>query len=248
MRGRVPFEQIAAQVNKNTRVVSVSSVEANSGFRNDLNRIGRFCKERGILFCVDAIQSLGVLPMDVKADHIDCLAADGHKWLLSVEGLGGFYISKRVLDRIHPAVVGWDSVVNAQDYLHYDFTLRPDARRFEEGSFNTMSIHAFGAALDLLLEVGIDNIEKRVLELGDLIIAKVQEHGWKQVSSTEPAERSGIVSFAVDADVEGLKKEMAAHHITITIRDGIVRLSPHFYNTEIEIDKCLAYIDEFAKK
>jgi len=248
VRGRVPFEQIAAQVNSRTRVLSISSVEANSGFRNDLNRIGRFCKEKNILFCVDAIQSLGVLPMDVKADHIDCLAADGHKWMLSVEGLGGFYIAKRVLDQIHPAVVGWDSVVNPQDYMNYDFTLRPDACRFEEGSFNTMSIHAFGAALELLLEVGVENIEQRVLQLGDFIIAKVKERGWKLVSSTEPGERSGMVSFAVKADADGLKKEMDEHNITITIRDGLVRLSPHFYNTEIEIDKCLAYIDGFLKK
>ena len=99
VRGRVPFEQIRMQVSDRTRVISVSSVEANSGFRNDLAALGEFCKEKDILFCVDAIQSLGVLPMDVKQYQIDFLAADGHKWLLSLEGLGGFYISKEALDK-----------------------------------------------------------------------------------------------------------------------------------------------------
>jgi len=248
VRGRVPFEQIAAQVNNRTRVVSVSSVECNSGFRNDLGKIGAFCKEKGIYFCVDAIQSLGVLPMDVKRDHIDFLAADGHKWLLSVEGLGGFYISKRVLEEIHPAVVGWDSVVNAADYLNYDFTLRPGARRFEEGSFNVMSIYAFGAALDLLLEVGIENIEQRVLALGDRIMDHVKQRGGKIVNSTEPAERSGIVSFTLKGDLDQLKQHLAGTNVNLTIRDGLIRLSPHFYNNESDIDQCFDHIDAFLKK
>ncbi|MGP0565606.1 MULTISPECIES: aminotransferase class V-fold PLP-dependent enzyme [unclassified Nitrospina] len=248
VRGRVPFEQIAAQVNNRTRVVSVSSVECNSGFRNDLNQIGAFCKEKGIYFCVDAIQSLGVLPMDVKRDHIDFLAADGHKWLLSVEGLGGFYISKRVLENVYPAVVGWDSVVNANDYLNYDFTFRPGARRFEEGSFNVMSIFAFGAALDVLLEVGIDNVEQRVKGLGDVIMERVKQRGGKIVNSTEPGERSGIVSFTLNCDLEKLKTFLAGTNVSLTIRDGLIRLSPHFYNNETDIDRCFEHIDQFLKK
>lgn len=248
VRGRVPFEQIAAQVNHRTRVVSVSSVECNSGFRNDLNKIGAFCKEKGIYFCVDAIQSLGVLPMDVKRDHIDFLAADGHKWLLSVEGLGGFYISKRVLENIYPAVVGWDSVVNAADYLNYDFTFRPGARRYEEGSFNVMSIFAFGAALDVLLEVGIDNVEQRVKGLGDIIMDRVKQRGGKIVNSTEPGERSGIVSFTLNCDLEKLKTYLAGTNVSLTIRDGLIRLSPHFYNNETDIDHCWDHIDAFLKK
>ena len=248
VRGRVPFEQIVAQVNQRTRVVSVSSVECNSGFRNDLNRIGAFCRDKGIYFCVDAIQSLGVLPLDVKKDHIDFLAADGHKWMLSVEGLGGFYISSRVLEEIHPAVVGWDSVVNARDYMAYDFTLRPGAQRFEEGSFNTLSIHAFGAALDLLAEEGIANIEKRVLQLGDCILERLRERNLKIFSSVEPSERSGIVAFTGKVDLERLATFMAERGVFWTVRDGLMRLSPHFYNTEDEVDRFFAHFDEFLKK
>lgn len=245
VKGRVPFEQIRMQVNDRTRVISVSSVEANSGFRNDLAQIGAFCKEKGILFCVDAIQSLGVLPMDVKRDHVDFLAADGHKWLLSVEGLGGFYISREVLDKIRVVNVGWDSVVDAQNYMDINFTLRPDARRFEEGTFNTLSIHAFGAALSLFHEVGMDTISERILHLGDRILDHLWKRNLKVISSTEPSERSGAVSFTVKQDLDRFLQFMSYHSVSLTVRDGLIRLSPHFYNTEDEVDRFFDLLDEF---
>jgi selenocysteine lyase/cysteine desulfurase len=248
VRGRVPFEQITAQVNSRTRVLSISSVEFNSGFRNDLKRIGEFCKEKNIYFCVDAIQSLGVIPMDVKEFNIDFLAADGHKWMLSVEGLAGFYISKRVLDDIHPAVVGWDSVINSADYGDYDFTLKPDASRFEEGSLNTLGIYAFGAALALLEEEGIEHIEQRVLHLGDCILEYLRHSKFKILSSTEPGERSGSVCFAGDMDYKRLAPFLREHNVIVSVRDNFVRLSPHFYNTEDEIDRFFALLDEFFKQ
>ncbi|MFQ5482263.1 MAG: aminotransferase class V-fold PLP-dependent enzyme [Nitrospinaceae bacterium] len=248
VRGRVPFEQIRMQVNGRTRVISVSSVECNSGFRVDLETLGAFCKDKGILFCVDAIQSLGALPMDVKAAQIDFLAADGHKWLLSLEGLGGFYISREALDKIHVATVGWDSVVNARDYLNYDFTLRPDARRFEEGSGNTLSIHALGAALSLFHEVGMQTVAERILHLGDCILQRLWKRNLTVVNSTDPKERSGIVAFTVPADLDRLGQYLAYHNITVTVRDGLVRLSPHFYNTEEEVDRFFHHLDEFLER
>jgi selenocysteine lyase/cysteine desulfurase len=234
-------------VDERTRLLSISSVEFNSGFRNDLTRIGAFCKEKGILFFIDAIQSLGVLPMDVKRDHIDFLAADGHKWMLSVEGLGGFYISRAVLEKVRPVMVGWDSVANAGDFLNYDFTLRPDAKRFEEGSFNVMSIHGWGAALELFHEVGIDNIEKRVLELGDCILEELRRRNFKILNSTHPQERSGIVSFTGDLDFENLESGMRQNDVSLTVRGGTARLSPHFYNTEDEIEKIFDLLDQYKQ-
>ena len=243
--GRVLFDDLVAHVDSRTRILSVSSVECNSGFRNDLNRIGTFCKEKGILFCVDAIQSLGVLPMDVKRDHIDFLAADGHKWLLSVEGLGGFYISAKAMEKIHPAVVGWNSVINAYDFMNYDFTLRPDAQRFEEGSFNTMSIMAFGAALSLFHEVGVDNIERRVMSLGDRIIEGLQRRNFKILNSVIPEERSGSISFNGEMDLEKFSDYAADNQVSLTVRNWMVRLSPHFYNRESEIDRFFDLLDRF---
>jgi selenocysteine lyase/cysteine desulfurase len=242
--GRVLFEDIVKQVDARTRLISISSVEFNSGFRNDLNRIGIFCKEKGILFFVDAIQSLGILPMDVKRDHIDFLAADGHKWMLSVEGLGGFYIAKEVLEKVRPVMIGWGSVANAGDFLNCDFTLRPDAKRFEEGSPNVMSIHGWGAALDLLQEVGIDVIEKRVLMLGDKIIKELRRRNFKILNSTVDGERSGIVLFTGDLDFkDNLEEKMREQGVSLTVRGGRVRLSPHFYNTEEEIEQVFDLLD-----
>jgi len=197
---------------------------------------------------VDAIQSLGVLPMDVKKDYIDFLSADGHKWMLSVEGLGGFYISKEVIDRIRPVTMGWGNVVNAENFMDYDFTLKKDAKKFEEGTPNTMSIHAFGAALGLLLEAGIYNIENRVMNLGDCVIAELNRRNIKIYSSTISDERSGNVSFTLKKNVDLLYSFMMANKVKLTVRDGLVRLSPHFYNNEDEILKVFDLLDEFLKK
>jgi cysteine desulfurase/selenocysteine lyase len=248
IEGRVLFDDLIKQVDDRTRILSISSVECNSGFRSDLNRLGAFCKEKGVLFFVDAIQSLGLLPMDVKKNHIDFLSADGHKWMLSVEGLGGFYISKGVVDRIRPVKMGWGNVVNAANFMDYDFTLKKDAKKFEEGTLNTMSIHAFGAALDLLLEAGIDNIEKHVIILGDRIITELHRRDIKIYSSTLLEERSGNISFTLDKDVGPLYSYMLKNKVKLTVRDGLVRFSPHFYNNEDEILKVFDLLDGYLKK
>ena len=246
--GRVLFDDLIKQVDDRTRILSISSVECNSGFRTDLNRLGAFCKEKGILFFVDAIQSLGILPMDVKKDHIDFLSADGHKWMLSVEGLGGFYISKNTMNRIRPTTIGWGNVINAEDFMSYDLTIKKDAKKFEEGTLNTISIHAFGAALGLLLEEGINNIEKRVMSLGDFIIAELNRRNIKIYSSTKLEERSGNISFALKNDISSLYSFMLDNKIKITVRDGLIRFSPHFYNNEDEVLKVLNLLDEYLKK
>ena len=247
IEGRVLFDDLVKQVDARTRLISISSVECNSGFRCDLNRIGAFCKEKDILFCVDAIQSLGILTIDVKRDHIDFLSADGHKWMLSVEGLGGFYISREVLEKVYPVTVGWGNMVNAADYMNYEFVFRPDAQRFEEGSPNTMSIHAFGAALDLLLETGIENIEQRVMALGDTILEQLQRRGLNIYSSTRPEERSGNIAFVMNQDISRLYEWMLENKVKLTVRDGLVRLSPHFYNSEEEILRFFDLLDKYLK-
>jgi selenocysteine lyase/cysteine desulfurase len=196
---------------------------------------------------VDAIQSLGVLTMDVKRDYIDFLSADGHKWMLSVEGLGGFYISREVLEKIYPVTVGWGNMVNATDFMNYEFTFRPNAQRFEEGSLNTMSIHAFGAALDLLLETGIENIENRVMILGERILAQLNQRGLEIYSSTRFEERSGNISFFMKQDVSEVYEWMLKNKVKLTVRDGHVRLSPHFYNSEDEIDHFFDLLDQYVE-
>src|SRR5262249_9142113 len=152
-----------------TRLVSLSFVEFSSGFRNDLDAVGALCRERNVLFFVDAIQGLGVLPLDVQRTPIDFLAAGGHKFLLGPEGAGIFYIRRDLVERLHAVGVGWNSVVGSRDFSTIDFRLKPHAGRWESGTLNFAGIHALGASLGLLLDIGIDVIARRVHELTDYL-------------------------------------------------------------------------------
>ncbi len=237
---RVPVEDIEAMIDDKTRAVSISFVEFASGFRNDLEAIGKICQERGIFFIVDAIQGLGVLDIDVKKCKIHIMSSDGHKWLLGPEGTGCFYCSKEALDEIIPTNVGWNSVVNASAYLDYDLTLRPDAQRFEEGSLNIMGIYALGAAVTQILEIGIQNIEERVLALTGFLIGKLKEKEYQIVSSLVPSERSGIVCFrSREHSSRELCKLLKDNRIIVADRAQSVRVSPHFYNSEEEIEQMM---------
>jgi selenocysteine lyase/cysteine desulfurase len=246
--GRIRTEDVVAACDGRTRLVALSSVEFANGLRNDLPGIGEACRRRGVFFCVDAIQSLGVIPMDVKACGIDALAADGHKWMLSPEGIGGFYISRDVMEMVEPVVLGWHSVRNRFDFEQYDFRLSPDARRFEPGSFNTVGLAAFGASLELLLSTGVDRIWERVLALtGEAVEAALRE-GYEVISPLAAGERSGIVTFRVSgAEPQALWKALLARHAVCSQRSGGIRISPHFYNTSEEIVRFFGILKEEAE-
>ncbi len=163
--GVLTVDAIAHLLDDTTRVVAVSAVDFAAGQRRPLAAIGALCRERGILFCVDAIQSLGALAIDVERDGIDCLAADGHKWLCAPEGCGILYVSQRWIERLRPQRLGWRSVTDHGRYVPYHFDLKPDTRKFECGSLNFLGLHALGAAIDLVLEIGTEKIEREVLTI-----------------------------------------------------------------------------------
>ncbi|RJP20514.1 MAG: aminotransferase class V-fold PLP-dependent enzyme [Deltaproteobacteria bacterium] len=243
--GRVRKEDLFAACDGKTRLISLSSVEFANGYRNDLPGIGEYCQRHGIFFCVDGIQSVGVLPMDVKAFGIDALSADGHKWLLAPEGVGGFYISRDVMEMIEPVVLGWHSVRNRFDFENYDFRLSPDARRFEPGSMNTVGIAAFNASMELLLSVGVDRIWERVRRLTERILEKANAERFEIVSPVHPEERSGIVTFKVPGvDNSALWKALYSRKVVCSPRAGGIRFSPHFYNTPEEIDRLFGMVTE----
>jgi selenocysteine lyase/cysteine desulfurase len=239
--GRLPFESVEqALAHPRARLLALSSVEFGSGARNDVEALGRLCRERGVLFCVDAIQSLGCLPLDVERCGVDFLAADGHKWLLSVEGCGIFYGSRRVLDRVTPRVVGWRSVTDNLDYDRYHLELQPGAGRFEEGTPNTAGIFALGAALDLLLEIGVEAIAGRVLGLTEELCAGLAARGARVLSPRGPGETSGIVSFRVgDEAPERSAARLKQAGVLVAARRGGVRASPHFYNDRSDLERLL---------
>ncbi|MEE2679593.1 MAG: aminotransferase class V-fold PLP-dependent enzyme [Myxococcota bacterium] len=240
--GRLPIEDVEQALSQpRVRLLALSSVEYGSGFRHDLAELGRLCRNHGVLFCVDAIQSLGCLPLDVTACHVDFLAADGHKWLLSVEGCGVFYCAPAVLDRLAPRIIGWRSVTDNTDYDRYHMDLQPTAGRFEEGTPNTPGIFALGAAIDLLLELGVDAIGERVLELADELSTALEARGATLLSPRSPHERSGIVSFRwLDEDPKRTAARLQQAGVFCAVRRGGVRASPHFYNGPSDLDRLLA--------
>jgi cysteine desulfurase / selenocysteine lyase len=238
--GRLLLDDVRAALDSRTRILSLSYVEYASGFRNDLDALGALCRERGIYFFVDAIQGLGVLPLDVSQTPIDFLAADGHKWLLGPEGAGVFYIRRELVDLLHPVGVGWNSVVNSRRFSQPEFQLRPNAGRWESGSLNVAGITALGASVELLLSIGIPVVAARVLELTDYLCARAEEVGLQVFSSRRPGEKSSIVSLiAPEADVGLLVRRCRDAEIVINRRAGRLRVSPHCYNTTEEIDRLL---------
>jgi selenocysteine lyase/cysteine desulfurase len=237
--GRVPVERIVDAITSKTRVVTVSAIQFASGYRSDLAALGRICKDKGVLFCVDAIQALGAFPIDVKAMNIDFLSADGHKWLCGPEGAGIFYCSRSLIGHLKPVIAGWLCMVDAMNYGNYRFEFVDSARKFDTGSYNVAGVLGLGASIKLILEVGIDKISSHILMLTDRMVEKLHDKGYRVISSRKPGEASGIVAFVSDIhDHNKIQKHLQAEHrVVITVREGRLRASPHMYNTTEEIDR-----------
>lgn len=237
--GRIPFDRIVSAIDKRTRIVSLSAVQWSNGFRMDLTRVGELCRERGVLFFVDAIQALGVHPIDVRAMNIDFLSAGGHKWLLSPEGVGVYYCRQELTEHLRPSEVGYMCMKHGYEAVEPRMDFHNDARRFDSGVYNLAGICALGASLELLLEAGIDQVQFRVKHLTDTLVAGLRRRGWKVHSPRTASEWSGIVSFSSDKhDVDALRKHLRGEFkIVLANRLGRLRSSPHFYNTEDEIQQ-----------
>jgi len=242
--GRLGIDDLRAAMDQRTRLVSLSFVEFASGFRNDLDVIGGLCRERGVYFFVDAIQGLGVLPLDVRQAPVDFLAADGHKWLLGPEGAGIFYVRRDLLNLLHPVGVGWNSVVGARDFSRIDFTLKPHAGRWESGTLNVAGITGLGASLELLLEIGVPALAGRLRQLTDDLCARASRVGWTVFSSRRPEDWSAIVSLVVPGDVRQRVARCRNAGLVINQRAGRLRISPHCYNTTEEIERLIAVLSE----
>jgi len=240
-RPLITADELGRLADGRTRLVALSFVDWSSGARQDLTAIGAWCRERGILLCVDGIQGVGAVRLDVEAAGIDFLAVGGHKWLLAPEGVGCLYVSRRVIDRVESVLHGWKSVSNADTYLPYHFEPRPDAGKFEPGSPPTLGTVALGAALALLHEIGPAEIEARLLQLTDRLAEGLRRKGAEIVSPWQPEERSGIVVFR-HGDEHKLYQQLTRANFVVRIRGGGIRVAPHFYNSEDEIDRLIAAV------
>lgn len=248
--GALQLEQLPHLITERTKVVSLSSVQYGTGYRLPVKQVGQLCRERGVYFFLDAIQSLGAFPLNAVEEYVDFLAADAHKWLLGHEGIGFLYVREELLEKIEPVLIGWNSVEGALNFDQINYQLRKTAARFEEGSHNGLSLYGLGAAVELALEVGIERIAERILKLTDQLITGLQELGLSIANPLETEQRSGIVLFALPDDPSAaalgeLEKYLFSKKIYASIRKGRLRLSPHYYNTEEEIDKIIKEIKIF---
>jgi len=239
---QVPLNDILkAAADPQCRLVTISHVQYASGQRHDIAAIGKFCRENGKLFCVDAIQSIGASPVDVKAMNIDFLATGSHKWMMAPPGAGFFYCRKELIEQMRPVNVGWANVINNQNYSSNDYTLLPNAGRFEAGSPNLPGSIGMRVSLGLLHSVGMANIHTRIQVLLDRAIEGLRGKGYQIVSPRDPVSQSGILIFKSPVHShDAICKQMREKKIEMIVREGRLRISPHFYNTEAQIDRMVA--------
>lgn len=236
-----PEDALFALVDGNTRLLTISSIQFASGLRIDLERIGEFCKRRGILFCIDAIQSLGAVQFDVQAYQADFVMADGHKWMFGPEGLGVFYTTPEARNKLKLTQYGWHMMKDIHNYENQPWEAHPSARRFECGSPNMLGIHAYSASLSLLLETGMAAIEAHVLEKSGYLTDAIDKNGQLVLLSAKQNRlKSGIVVFKHRTVAnEVLYQHLQKNGVVCALRGGGIRFSPHFYNTFEEIDRAL---------
>ena len=242
--GRVDIDRILAACDERTRIVSVSWIGFASGFRIELEKLVDAVHQRGAHFFLDAIQGIGVFPLDVRQVPIDFWAADGHKWMLGPEGAGLFYVRRKHLNLLRPVGVGWNSVVHCFDFSKIELDLKPSAARYEGGTMNNVGFAALGASLKLLQAHGLSStsspIRDRVLEVTDYATDRLREVGAEVITIREPNHKSGIVSFKLaDQDLAAVRNTCLQHKVVLSHRNGCLRISPHGYNNEEEVDRLI---------
>ncbi len=244
--GRPTVEDLEPLIDDRTRLVSLASAHFVSGWRLDVDRIGKFLQEHGVLFCLDGIQTFGALRTSCR--HVDFAAADAHKWMLGPLGAAILYVRQQHLDLLRPPLVGWSSAACpgfiAQDELRF----WPDARRYEPGTLNLAGVVGLKAALEMLLGIGLEPIENRVRSLARLAVAGARDCGYRVLGPADGNELTGIVSLTnPDRDLAGIHRSLVEQGIAPSLRqkrDGtaVLRISAHFYNTEAEIARTISHL------
>lgn len=239
--GHVSRAQLLAACDSRTRVVAVSWVGFAHGWRHNLDALTAEVHRRGARLFVDAIQGLGVFPLDVRQTPIDFLAADGHKWLLGPEGAGLFFVQHDRLDELRPLGLGWNSVVQGSDFSRVELRLKPTAGRYEGGTYNMGGLLGLGASLELLLSYGTAAIARRVLQITAEARERLLQLGATLDGPTADDERSGIVAFNLgDEPCAVVRRRCLERGIVLSCRAGRIRISPHAYNHGEDLDRLMA--------
>jgi selenocysteine lyase/cysteine desulfurase len=243
-QGVITWEVLEPYLNERTKLVSLATANFLTGFRVDIDEIGKKLHQRGILFCVDGIQTLGAFPFSVE--HVDFLSADSHKWMLGPMGAGIVYIDRDKFQVCEPTLLGSWNVVSPNFIAQEEIDYYEGARRYEPGSLNLPGIFAMGASLDMLLKVGIDEVAAAILDLREYLVEAMNDAGWELYFKELPAAgdgwKSGIITFRVPEGKEReLVKALEDATISVSVRhdragEAFMRASPHFYNTRKELD------------
>lgn len=244
--GRVHVADLASAMDDRTRLIAISFVQFATGYRSDLGAVAELCREYGAYLCVDAIQGLGALPLNVREAGIDFLAAGGHKWLMGPVGTGIFYARRDLLEQLTPINAGWLAVQDSSDHFRFDSPLQRDARRFQSGSANTPGLLGLGASIDTLMQIGAENVEAHLMTLTDHLIEGLQRRGFRVLTPHEtPAERSGIVCFQSRSHKpEEIRARLQEAGVVVAARGDRVRASPHCYNNHDDVDRLLAALPQ----
>ena len=243
--GIVSADDIISNIKPETKLVSVSYVQFLTGYRVDLEKIGKYCKEKGIIFCVDAIQGLGAFNLDVKKCNIDFLSSGTQKWLLGLQGLAFIYLTEDLQSKIDTKYAGWLSVEDAWNMLHYELIPRKTAERYQYGTISHIGVFAFRGALDFFQLFGWEEIEKQTIEVASYLTLQLKEIGITPFLADCPKENiSGIVTFK-HPEAQKVYDYLAINQISCAVREGMIRLSPHFYNTFQECDRLVASLKKF---
>ncbi len=245
--GRIRLVDVQGQVDEQTRLVALASCHFVGGWRIDLDGIGRFLHSRGIAFCVDAIQTVGAFPTTVE--HIDFLAADAHKWMLGPCAAGILYVRKAWQDKLRPPIYGWHNVRCPDFISQEELVYPPDSRRYEAGSDNLLGLVGIHAALELIMELGVEEISGELLRKRNWLVPALQAKGYQVLQAEAPPEHaSGIVTcYRLDADLPALHQKLEKAGIVVSLRSDragqrYLRYSPHFYNTDSELERAVALL------
>lgn len=244
--GIVDIEDLEKLITPKTKLLSISMVQFLSGYKADIDVIGELCKQKGIIFSVDAIQAVGAVKVDLKKSNIDFLTGGTQKWLMSSQGLSYFYVTEELQNKIEQKNVGWTSVEDPWNLLNYDLALRSNAEKFQTGTLNALGIAIFDSAMNMFKQLRIENCELRILENTKYFIQKLCEIGIVPILKNISDEHlAGIVTFKHEKSKE-IFSELEKRKIYGAVREGMIRFSPHFYNTKVEIDRVVNELKSIA--